>query len=168
MVQFTTHILDKKSEIGWVYVIVPADVAIKLHSEDKKAFRIKGKIDDYAFEGVGLLPAGDGEYILAIKAAIRKAIGKKPGDKVTFLLEKDEAEYQLPELLLTCLEDEPEASAFFYSLPKGHQRYYGNWIDTARTEDTKVKRVAETINALLRKQHFGQMMQYKKAQKKEG
>ena len=168
MVQFTTHIEDKKNYIGWVHIIIPADIAAKLHPEDKRGFRIKGKIDVYVFKGIGLLPAGEGDYFMAIKTTIRRAIGKRPGDKVTVQLEKDETEYQLPELLLACLEEEPEASAFFNTLSKGHQRYYGNWIDTAKTDETKVKRVAETINALLRKQHFGQMMQFKKAQKKEG
>ena len=102
---------------------------------------------------------------MALNAVIRKKIFKKPGDEVTIQLEKDETPYQLPVLLLTCLEDEPEAYEFFKSLPKGHQKYYGNWIDTAKTEETKIKRVAEIINALYRKQHFGQMMQYKKAEK---
>jgi len=165
MINFTTNIENKKNYIGWVYVIVPAEIAVKLHPEDKTSFRVKGMIDNYIFSGISLLPAGEGDYFMAFNTRIRKKILKKPGDEVTIQIEKDESEYQLPELLVTCLEDEPEAYEFFKSLPKGHQKYYGNWIDTAKTEDTKVKRVAEIINALYRKQHFGQMMQYKKAEK---
>ena len=165
MVSFITHIEDKKNYIGWVHIIIPSIIATKIHSEDKTGFRVKGMIDDYAFSGIGLLPAGEGDYYMALKADIRKKIMKKPGDKVTIQLEKDLAEYQLPELLVTCLEDEPEAYTFFKSLSKGHQRYYGNWIDSAKTEETKIARVAEAINALLRKHHFGQMMQHKKAEK---
>ena len=166
MIKFTTQIEDKKNYIGWIHIIVPADIAAKLHPEDKTSFRIKGMIDNYSFSGISLLPAGEGNYFMALNAGIRKKIIKQSGDEVTVQLEKDVSEYQLPEMLVTCLEDEPEAYKFFTSLPKGHQRYYGNWIDTAKTAETKVKRVAEIINALYSKQHFGQMMQQKKAESK--
>lgn len=165
MVTFTTQIEDKKNYIGWVHIIVPSKIAAKIHPEDKRGFRVKGKIDDYTFNGIGLLPAGEGDYFMALNATIRKKLMKRPGDKVTVQLEQDEAEYILPELFTSCLKDEPEALDFFQTLSKGHQRYYGNWIDTAKTEDTKIKRVAEAISALYRKQHFGQMMQFKKVNK---
>ena len=165
MVTFTAHIEDKKNYIGWIHIIVPAKVATKIHPEDKKGFRVKGKVDDYEFSSIGLLPAGEGDYFMALNATIRKKLMKKPGDKVSVQLEQDEAEYILPEIFTTCLDEEPEALEFFQTLSKGHQRYYGNWIDAAKTDDTKIKRVAEAISALYRKQHFGQMMQFKKANK---
>ncbi len=165
MVTFTAHIEDKKNYIGWIHIIVPAKIASKIHSEDKKGFRVKGKIDNYFFSGIGLLPAGEGDYFMALSASIRKKLMKKQGDKVSVQLQQDEAEYKLPEIFTSCLDDEPEALEFFNTLSKGHQRYYGNWIGSAKTDDTKVKRVAEAISALYSKQHFGQMMQYKKANK---
>ena len=165
MVTFTAHIEDKKNYIGLIHIIVPANIATKIHPEDKKGFRVKGKIDDYSFSGIGLLPAGEGDYFMALNASIRNKLMKKQGDKVFVQLEQYEEEYKLPEIFTSCLDDEPEALEFFNTLSKGHKRYYGNWIDTAKTDDTKVKRVAEAISALYRKQHFGQMMQYKKANK---
>ena len=165
MIHFTAYIENKKNYIGWVHIIVPSDIAVKIHPQVKTSFRVKGMVDNYTFIGLSLLPAGDGNYFMALNSTIRKKILKKPGDQVTIQLEKDLTTYQLPELLTTCLEDEPEAYEFFNTLSKGHQKYYGNWVDTAKTEETKVKRVAEIMNALYRKLHFGQMMQYKKAEK---
>ncbi|HTM92770.1 MAG TPA: YdeI/OmpD-associated family protein, partial [Flavisolibacter sp.] len=57
-----------------------------------------------------------------------------------------------------CLQDEPEAFEYFNSLPKGHQNYFTNWINSAKTDPTKAKRIAATLNALNKKWDFGQMI----------
>jgi uncharacterized protein YdeI (YjbR/CyaY-like superfamily) len=59
---------------------------------------------------------------------------------------------------MECLQDEPEALNYFNSLNKGHQNYFTNWINSAKTDPTKAKRIAATINALNKKWDFGQMI----------
>ena len=62
----------KGEKTGWTYVDIPKDILIKLKRKDKKAFRIKGLMDDVKFEQISTYPMGDGEFIIAINADLRK------------------------------------------------------------------------------------------------
>jgi uncharacterized protein YdeI (YjbR/CyaY-like superfamily) len=50
------------------------------------------------------------------------------------------------------------AMEFFSSLPKSHQNYYSKWIDSAKTLQTKTKRIVVCLTAFSKKQGFGEMM----------
>lgn len=150
---------------GWVCISIPKKVAEKINPGVKKSFRIKGFIDDYKVEGKALLPMGDGDFILPLKADIRKAIKKNVGGTVTLKFEKDEAPVSLNANLLACLGEEPEANDFFNSLTMGHRKYFSNWIESAKTESTKAKRIAQTIDAMLNKWDFGLMIRTAKERK---
>jgi hypothetical protein len=161
MVQFNATIkkFDSQGEkTGWTYIEIPAAIAQKLNSNNKKGFRVKGKLDDYAFSMIALLPMGGGDFIMALNAAMRKGIGKQKGAIIKVKMEVDTNEIKPPEELIECLQDEPEALKYFKSLPKGHQNYFTNWINSAKTDPTKAKRIVATLNALNKKWDFGQMM----------
>jgi hypothetical protein len=60
--QFTSVIKkfdDKGEKTGWSYIEVPAELAQQLMPGNKKAFRVKGKLDDYTYEGISLVPMGE-------------------------------------------------------------------------------------------------------------
>ena len=59
---------------------------------------------------------------------------------------------------MECLADEPAALEKFKKLPPGHQRYYSNWIQSAKTEATRVRRIAATVNAMEKGWNYGQML----------
>jgi len=161
MVQFNTTIkkFDSQGEkTGWTYIEIPAAIAQKLNSNNKKGFRVKGKLDDYEFSMIALLPMGGGDFIMALNAAMRKGIRKQKGAIIKVKMAVDTNDIKPPEELIECLQDEPEAFKYFKSLPKGHQNYFTNWINSAKTDPTKAKRIAATLNALNKKWDFGQMM----------
>jgi hypothetical protein len=161
MVQFTTTIkkFDNQGEkTGWTYIEVPAALARKLNPDNKKGFRVKGKLDNYEYSMIALLPMGGGDFIMALNAAMRKRIKKQKGATVQVKMEVDSNEIKPPDELMECLEDEPEAMEYFNSLTKGHQNYFTNWINSAKTDPTKAKRIAATLNALNRRWNFGQMI----------
>jgi hypothetical protein len=56
---------SKGEKTGWTYVDIPKDILTKLRLKDKKAFRIKGVIDDIKFEKLSTYPVGNGEFIIA-------------------------------------------------------------------------------------------------------
>ncbi len=58
---------------------IPPDIAEKLKPGFKKSFRVKGKLDKYPIAQQALLPMGNGEFILPLKASLRKAIHKNKG-----------------------------------------------------------------------------------------
>lgn len=155
---------SKGEKSGWTYLEVPFDLAGQLLPGNKKSFRVKGKLDRYSFEGISLLPMGEGNFLMAVNATIRRAIKKQKGDTVDVQMEADKKEKKLSAVFLECLEDEPKALIFFKSLPPGHQRYFSNWIDSAKTDATRAKRIAQAINGLALGLGFGEMI--RKNQKK--
>lgn len=170
MLQFTTTILkygQNGEKSGWRYIEVPQQLAQKLKPGNKKAFRVKGRLDDCLFEDISLVPVGDGHFILPLKAALRKQLKKEEGATLRVQLEIDTKEYKLPHDLLQCLADEPLALAYFNKLPPSHQKYYGRWIDEAKTEPTRIKRIATAINTLANGSHFGQAVKSLSAHKEE-
>ena len=143
---------------GWSYIRLPAALALQLKPDNKKSFRVKGRLDEHAVSGVALLPMGEGDFIMALKADIRKALRKQKGDSLTVQLEVDNKKIEPPKDLLDCLADEPKAVEYFKSLPKSHQNYFGNWIKSAKTEGTRAKRIARVVDAMLKKWDYGQMI----------
>jgi len=161
MISFKAIILKFNSQgekTGWSYIEIPSALAKKLYPNNKKSFRVKGKLDEHSIKGVSLLPMGEGAFIMALNGAMRKAVGKQKGASLQVQLEIDKIPYQLNKALMECLADEPAALSHFKSLPRSHQNYYSKWIDSAKTTTTKTKRIAMAVNAMLKKMDFGQML----------
>ena len=101
---------------------------------------------------------GDGNFIMPVNAVMRKAIGKRKGDRVAIIFEPDASELKLSKDFLECLSDEPGAQGYFNNMPKSHQQYYSKWIESAKTEATKIKRIAIVVNGLARHLDYGAML----------
>ena len=155
---------DKQGDkTGWTYIEVSASIASQLKPGNKKIFQVKGQIDNHKIAGVSLLPMGEGDFIMPVNAAMRKAIGKIQGAKVVVQLEEDKKEYEFNEDFIACLQDDPAAFSFFNSLPGSHQRYFSKWIDSAKTVQTKTKRIAMSVSALAKKWGYPEMIRASKA-----
>jgi hypothetical protein len=170
MIRFTAIIKKFASQgekTGWTYIDVPAALAQQLVPDNKKGFRVKGKLDQHSFEKLALIPMGGGDFILTLNAATRKAIRKQKGATLEVQMSVDKSEIQPPKELVECLQDEPEALAYYQSLPQGHRNYFTNWINSAKTEPTRAKRIAATVNAMLYKWDYGQMIRSMQKEKLE-
>lgn len=154
LVKFNTH----GEKTGWTFFEIPAKIAAKLNPGVKVSFRVKGTIDEHPIKQVSILPMGEGNFIMPFNVAMRKATKKKVGDKIELELEHDKTELKIAADFLECLADDPEAEKHFNSLPKSHQQYYSKWIDSAKTEPTRTKRIAIVVNGLARKMDFGAML----------
>lgn len=151
---------DKKGEkSGWTYIEIDAELAQRLVPGNKKSFRVKGLIDHHKIEKVAVLPMGNGEFIIPINGAIRKAIGRTHGAMVKVVLAVDNSAFQTDSDFEECLQQSKIASEFFKSLTPSHQRYFSKWISDAKTMETKANRIAKTISALEKRMHYGQMLQ---------
>jgi hypothetical protein len=130
-----TEILpDKKSPFGWV--------------------KVKGSIDGFEISKYHLMPSGKGTLMLFVKSEIRKKIKKEAGDDVHIILYPDNEPLEIPEELMLCLQDDAEAWQFFNSLNENEQHSYVKWIYSAKTEQTKVDRIAKTLVRLSKRQKF--------------
>ncbi|MFN0081935.1 MAG: DUF1905 domain-containing protein [Ferruginibacter sp.] len=148
----------KGEKTGWTYIDVPEQIANQLKSGCKKSFRVKGKIDNYSIKAAALIPMGDGNFILAINATIRKTIKKIDGASVVVQLEDDIEKMVIAPEILSCLKDEPVAYKYFHELPPSHQNWFSNWVKTAKTEVTAAKRIGVIVNACSQKMAFSDMM----------
>ena len=133
---------------GWTYAQVPS-----LEASPGTPFgwmKVKGSIDGYEIKKYHLMPMGNGKLFLPVKAEIRKAIKKSEGDWVHVVLFPDDDPLEIPKEMILCLEDEPRALKFFNSLTESQRKHYIDWVYSARKEETKVIRLAQTVNRLLR------------------
>lgn len=161
MIRFTAPILqfDKKGEkTGWTYIEIPEHLAQQLKPGNKQSFRVKGKLDSFSFKQNALLPMGGGDFILPLNAAFRKAIRKRQGATVAVIMEVDDSPMLLSQDFMQCLQDEPNALTHFNTLPKSHQNYFSKWIESAKTEPTKAKRIAQAVSALAKKWGYAEMI----------
>lgn len=160
-VEYDTIILkfDNKGEkTGWTYIEVPNDLARKLKPGNKKSFRVMGKLDAFPIKQVALLPMGNGDFIMPLNAKMRKGTGKRHGAMLHVQLTADTTPLKINKQFMECLVFERTAYIFFMSLPKSHRLYFSKWIESAKTEETKAKRIAQAVIALERKQGYGEML----------
>lgn len=165
MIQFTTtiHKFARQGEkTGWTYIEISASQAKKLKPDTKVSFRVKGSLDSFKIKQIALLPMGEGHFIMPLNAAMRKATGKKLGDKLKVSLEADDSEFAFSEDFIACLQDDPVAYDFFQTLSGSHQKYFSKWIDSAKTSFTKTKRIVMAVTALSKKQGYPDMIRANK------
>jgi hypothetical protein len=148
---------------GWTFVEIPAELAEKLYPGNRKSFRIKGKLDALAVKALALIPVGEGRFILPLNTGMRRALGKRAGHTLHLEIARDENPdpVPMPDDFAACLEDEPAAKRYFYKLPGSHQKYYIKWIDSAKTEPTRVKRIAQAVSGLAKELQYGEMLKGK-------
>ena len=162
MQTFDTIILqfgEQGEKTGWRYVHIDAEMANELKLNNKKSFRVKGMLYALPINGIALMPMGDGSFILPLKADIRRALRKDAGAALTVSIEEDlDYKVEIPNDLQECFDFEPEALNYFNSLPKSHRDYFIKWINSAKTNETRAKRIVNTINALLNKWGYGEMI----------
>ncbi|MBN2044710.1 MAG: YdeI/OmpD-associated family protein [Anaerolineales bacterium] len=61
---------------------------------------------------------------------------------------RPETEFEMPARFAQALDEYPGAKQFFESLAKTYRRQYLYWIAAAKREDTRQKRIAESIELL--------------------
>lgn len=169
MISFTAEIerFEKMGEkTGWTFVFIPEEIAQEIKPGCRKSYRVKGKLDGIAINGLSLVPMGEGNFILALKASLRKSLRKEEGAVLQIQLEEDkDFKIEMPEDLELCLLEERHCMDNFLKQPKSHQNYYINWLNTAKTEPTRVKRLIQIVNAMDQQLDFGAMIRSNKGAK---
>ena len=168
MIHYTTVIkrFNKQGEkTGWTYIEISATHAEMLNPGVRTSYRVKGRLDDYKIEKIAIMPMGGGGFIMPLNATIRKGIKKQKDARLEVYLELDTEPIQIDADFMECLNDEPKAMETFGKFPKGHQNYFSKWIESAKTEPTKAKRIAMAVNALAKGWGFPEMIRANKKEK---
>ncbi|MCL1798899.1 MAG: YdeI/OmpD-associated family protein [Eggerthellaceae bacterium] len=145
MITFTATI-EKAPKVDGAYVEVPFDPQEVFGA---KRVKVKATFDGVAYRG-SITPMG-GRPLVGITKAIRSEIGKQPGDTVEVSIELDTEErvVELAEDVRDTLADAGMLEAW-NKQSYSHQREHMLWIDEAKKQETRQRRIGKMIE-LLRK-----------------
>lgn len=148
--QVFTAILEKPDDgMDTAYVSIPFDVK-EIYGTNGQV-KVKALFDGYPYRGV-LANMGMGCHVILLRKDVRQAIKKQVGDPVKVILEKDTEEriVEVPEELQKALKKHPKAKAFFETLSYTNRKEYTVWIRDAKKEETRQKRLKDTLEKLLK------------------
>jgi hypothetical protein len=91
-----------------------------------------------------------GRYFLPLNRQNREAAGVTAGERISVELEADTEgrTVDVPDDLRAALEGDDEARAAFDSLSYSHRKEYAEWVAEAKREETRTRRIAETLERL--------------------
>ncbi|KJS83207.1 MAG: antitermination protein NusB [Peptococcaceae bacterium BICA1-8] len=139
--KFTTEI-KKHEGINGAYIEIPFDVEDVFGA---KRVKVKAYFEGKEYRGSIVRMAGC--YMLGLTQALRKEIGKEPGDTITVEVEKDEEEriIEMPEDFIIALEQQPSAKEYFEKLSFTSKKEYVTWITEAKKAETRKTRIEKAV-----------------------
>lgn len=134
---------------GWTYASLPGIVPDR--NNPFGWVKVRGFIDRYELSHYKLMPMGYGSLFLPVRKEIRKSIGKEAGDYAEILLYREHSSYAVPEEIRSCiLLESPGLLQVLDNFTEGEQKAYVDWIQTAKTEETRAKRILDMMQRLER------------------
>jgi hypothetical protein len=134
---------------GGAFVRIPFDVE---QAFGMKRVPVIATIDGEPYRGT-LVRMGEPCHILIVLKEIRKKIGKDFGDEVDVILEQDKEprRVEIPEDFQRALEEDLQAKIAFDKLSYTHQKEYVNAIVESKRVETRISRIARSIQELKKK-----------------
>ena len=116
--------------------------------EGAKRFPVVATVNGYTWRTT--VTRMRGEFLLSLNRAVREQAGVEAGDAVEVELELDTAprEVEVPVALANALAEDSQARAAFARLAYTHRKEYARWIDEAKRDETRQRRVAQALEML--------------------
>ena len=139
--------LIESNDMGGAYVTIPFDVEKEFGA---KRVKVKALFENKVEYRGTLVRMGSPDHILGLRKDIREQIGKQPGDVVKVSLEKDTEPrvVVVPDDYQKILDSEPEVKIFFKQLSYTHKKEYVRWIEEAKRQETRERRMLKSIEMM--------------------
>ncbi len=143
--------LKAKGELvarGPAAAFVLDDQQVEIVGEGAKRFPVLARVNGYEWRTT--ITRMRGEFLVGFNRAVRESAGVAAGDTVTLELELDTAprEVDIPRALADALASDPGAQAAFDGLAFTHRKEFARWIEEAKREDTRQRRVFQAVEML--------------------
>jgi hypothetical protein len=134
-------------EIGAVAAITPPIDVLEVFGTRARV-PVSGTINGFPFRS-SLMPMG-GCHMMPVNKTLREGAGVKAGDMVDVVMERDEAPRTIdpPPQLKKLLSKKKTAKANWEKLPFTHKKEIAIWIDGAKQEETRERRLTKAIEVL--------------------
>jgi hypothetical protein len=133
---------------GPAAAVVLDDEQIAAVGEGAKRFPVVATVNGYTWRTT--ITRMRGEFVLGFSRDVRGRAGVEAGDEVAVQLELDTAprEVAVPDLLASALARDPQALAAFDALSYTHRKEYARWVDEAKRDETRQRRVTQALEML--------------------
>jgi hypothetical protein len=133
---------------GRAATVVLDDAQVAAVGEGAKRFPVAATVNGYTWRTT--VTRMGGEFLLGLSRAVREAAGVDVDSAVEVTLELDRAprEVEVPQALADALAGDPQARTAFEGLAYSHRKEYARWVDEAKRDETRERRVAETLARL--------------------
>ena len=134
-------------EAGVVAAITPPVDVVEFFGTRARV-PIRGTINGFPFRS-SLMPMG-GCHMMPVNKALRDGAGAQPGDIVDVVMERDEEErtVEAPSDLKKVLAKNKSAKGNWEKLPFTHKKEIAVWIEGAKKEETRTRRLAKALQVL--------------------
>jgi hypothetical protein len=116
--------------------------------EGPKRFPVVATVNGYTWRTSVARMAG--EFLVGLSKEVRTGAGVQAGDTVTLELKLDTEPrtVEVPPALAEALDADPEAKAAFDGMAFTHRKEYARWIDEAKREETRARRVTQALDMI--------------------
>lgn len=124
------------------------DEQVATVGEGAKRFPVIATVNGYTWR-TSVARMG-GEFLVGLNTEVRQGAGVGAGDSVTLKLALDTAPrtVEVPPALAAALEGDPEAKAKFDGLAFTHRKEFARWIEEAKREETRGRRVSQALEMI--------------------
>jgi len=143
-VRLTATLLSR----GPAAAVVLDDEHVAAVGEGAKRFPVVATVNGYTWRTT--VTRMRGEFLLGLNRSVREEAGVEAGDTVQLELELDTAprEVEVPRALAGALAEDSAARAAFDGLSYTHRKEYARWIEEAKRDETRQRRIAKALEML--------------------
>ena len=125
---------------------VPDELVAALGPSRRPAVRVT--VNGYTYRTS--VASMNGAFMVSVSSDVRKNAGVAGGDEVDVEIELDTEprEVVVPADFQTALSRDAEASTFFETLSYSHKSAYVLWIESAKKDETRQRRIPEAVRML--------------------